>query len=69
MGLKVVLSDGHDVNTDLVHRIKADLESTGHTPWLDTTEITLAMRLWHGMLATTLIKLADRERRLSETPS
>ena len=39
MGLKVFLSYGHDQNTDLVLRFKADLEAAGHTPWLDTAEI------------------------------
>ncbi|HUD59697.1 MAG TPA: TIR domain-containing protein, partial [Acetobacteraceae bacterium] len=37
--MKVFLSYGHDANTDLVLRIKRDLEAAGHTPWIDTSEI------------------------------
>ena len=39
MGLKIFLSYGHDANTDLVLRIKRDLEAAGHHPWIDTNEI------------------------------
>ena len=35
MGLKVFLSYGHDGNTDLVLRIKRDLEAAGHHPWIE----------------------------------
>jgi tetratricopeptide (TPR) repeat protein len=39
MGLKVFLSYAHDANTALVLRIRRDLETAGHTPWIDTAEI------------------------------
>ena len=39
MGLKVFLSYGHDGNTDLVLRIKRDLEAAGHHPWIDQAGI------------------------------
>jgi hypothetical protein len=39
MGLKVFLSYGYDDNTELVLRIKRDLEAAGHAPWIDTSEI------------------------------
>lgn len=37
--LRVFLSYGHDVNEELVRRIKADLEKRGHDVWFDKTEI------------------------------
>ena len=39
MGLKVFLSYAHDANTALVLSIRRDLETAGHTPWIDTAEI------------------------------
>ncbi len=39
MGLKIFLSYGHDANTELVLRIKRDLEAAGYAPWIDTSEI------------------------------
>jgi hypothetical protein len=37
--MKVFLSYGHDRNTELVQRIRADLERAGHEVWIDTARI------------------------------
>ncbi|EFI33078.1 TPR repeat-containing protein [Desulfonatronospira thiodismutans ASO3-1] len=37
--MKIFLSYGHDKNTPLVEKIKADLENRGHDVWIDTSEI------------------------------
>lgn len=76
MGLKVFLDYGHDGNTDLVHRIKVDLEAAGHTPWLDTSEIEHGddwrrLREQGGLsdaLAAYRAGLAIDERPARETP-
>lgn len=37
--MKIFLSYGHDQNTPIVLRIKQDLETAGHTVWIDSSEI------------------------------
>jgi tetratricopeptide (TPR) repeat protein len=37
--MKIFLSYGHDENSEIVLRIKADLERRGHEPWMDVSRI------------------------------
>jgi TIR domain len=37
--MKIFLSYGHDQNTPLVERIRADLETAGHAVWIDNAKI------------------------------
>jgi TIR domain len=37
--VKIFLSYGHDQNTQIVLRIKHDLEAAGHVVWIDSSEI------------------------------
>jgi hypothetical protein len=37
--VRIFLSYGHDRNTRLVDRVRADLQEHGHDVWIDTSEI------------------------------
>ena len=37
--MKIFLSYGHDKNTPIVLRVKRDLEVSGHSVWIDSSEI------------------------------
>jgi hypothetical protein len=59
--MRIFLSYGHDNNEELVRRIKADLEKSGHDVWFDKSEI----KFWHDWRLAITQGIVDSHRVLS----